>query len=175
MTVRFKDGTSAHGTILVGADGANSEVRSQLLPGFRATENQHTMLNGNVGLPQEIYDPVLEFSGCGVIAAAPGLSFYLLLERYLEKDALFSWNCSWQGVDWDADHVWSRYATQEELFQRALVEIRDLPEYILRAVEMTGPSGMQMPPIRLLETVLPEDGLPYGRVTLVGDSAHSMV
>ena len=34
---------------------------------------------------------------------------------------------------------------------------------------------MQQPPIRLLETVLPVDSLPQGQVTLLGDSAHSMV
>ena len=175
VTILFKDGSTAKGTILVGSDGASSAVRSQLLPGFRATESQHTMLNGNVILPKEVYDPVLEHSGCGVLAASPGLKFYLLLEQYLEYGARFSWNCSWLGADWQADHVWSRGASREDLLQRALRELQHFPEYVLRAVKMTSPNGMQKPPIRLLETVLPDEGLPNGRVTLVGDSAHSMV
>lgn len=175
VTVRFKDGSTATGTILVGADGANSSVRSQLLPGFRATESQYTMLNGNVTLPKEMYDPVLEYSGCGVLAASPGLKFYLLLEQYLEDGALFSWSCSWQGGNWQADHVWSRRASQRELFHKALEELQHFPEYVLRAVKTTKPEGIQKPPIRLLETVLPDEGLPNGRVTLLGDSAHSMV
>lgn len=175
VTVRFKDGSTAKGTILVGADGASSSVRSQLLPGFRAIESQYTMLHGNVILPKEVYDPVLEHSGCGVLAASPGLKFYLLLEQYLEDGARFSWNCSWRGADWQADHVWSQRASQQDLFQRALKELHYFPEYVLRAIKMTGPDGMQVPPIRLLETVLPDEGLLHGRVTLVGDSAHSMV
>ena len=175
VTVHFKDGSTAKGTILVGSDGASSSVRSQLLPGFRATESQHTMLNGNVVLPKEVYDPILEHSGCGVLAALPGLKFYLLLEQYLEDGARFSWNCSWRGADWQADHVWSRSASREDLFQRALKELQHFPQYVLRAVKMTKPNGMQKPPIRLLETVLPDKGLPSGRVTLVGDSGHSMV
>ncbi|CAF0751497.1 unnamed protein product [Adineta ricciae] len=34
----FQDGTSVHGTILIGCDGARSLVRAQLIPGFQRTD-----------------------------------------------------------------------------------------------------------------------------------------
>ena len=175
VTVYFVDGSKANGAVLVGADGANSGVRRQLLPGFQATESQYTMLNGNVVLPKEMYDPVLEHSSYGFLAAEPGLKFYLLLEDWLEEDGLFSWNCSWTSDDWQSDHTWSQNASRDSLHQRAKEKIKHFPEYIQRAIELTGPDGMQQPPIRLLETVLPDQELPDALVTLLGDAAHSMV
>ena len=163
VAVYFKDGSKAQGSVLIGADGASSAVRSQLLPGFQAEESAFTMLNGNVVLPNP--EKVLEHSSYGILAAEPGMKSYLLLEDV----NLFSWNLSWRG-----DLAWAQGASREELFQKALENFEHYPEFWRKAIELTGPDGMQKPPIRLLETVLPEE-LPDGLVTLVGDAAHSMV
>ena len=175
VVVYFTDGSKASGAVLIGADGANSAVRKQLLPGFRATASQYTMLNGNVVLSKELYTPVLKHSSYGILAAEPDLKFYLLLEDWLGEDALFSWNCSWRGNDWQADHEWSQAASRESLHHKIMEKLGHFPKYVRRAIEVTGPEGMQKPPIKLLETLLPGEGLPGGLVTLVGDAAHSMV
>ncbi len=175
VTVHFGDGSQAKGSILVGADGANSAIRRQLLPGFTATESQYTMLNGNVVLSREMYEPVLEHSDYGLLGGEAGLKFYLLLEDWLEEKGLFSWNCSWTSEHWQADHAWSQTASQESLHRKVMEKVQHFPEYIQRAIELTGAAGVQKPPIRLLETVLPDQELSGGLVTLVGDAAHSMV
>ena len=175
VTAYFIDGSKAKGAILVGADGANSAVRRQLLPGFRATESQYTMLNGSVVLSKELYKPVLQHSGYGILGGEAGLKFYLLLEDWLDEAGLFSWNCSWTSEEWQADHAWSQAASRESLHDRVKGKVKHFPDFIQRAIELTGPEGMQQPPIRLLETVLPDKELPGTLVTLMGDAAHSMV
>ena len=50
VTARFDDGSSATGDVLIGADGASSSVRGQLLPHARRVETGITAISGKLGL-----------------------------------------------------------------------------------------------------------------------------
>jgi 2-polyprenyl-6-methoxyphenol hydroxylase-like FAD-dependent oxidoreductase len=176
VTVHFEDGTTARGSILIGADGANSSVRAQLLPDFKPALSKFVSISGNVVLPKHLYGPLLNRGNTGIISGEPGLKFYILVLEYLDDDtALFNWLCALQSEEAEADHEWAREASEESLLKKALMILNHFPSYIVDAVKCTGPTGMHKPPIRLLETILPLQSLPKGRVTLMGDSAHSMV
>jgi 2-polyprenyl-6-methoxyphenol hydroxylase-like FAD-dependent oxidoreductase len=176
VTVHFEDGTTARGSILIGADGANSSVRAQLLPDFKPVLSKFVSISGNVVLPKHLYGPLLNRGNTGIISGEPGLKFYILVLEYLDDDtALFNWLCALQSEEAEADHEWAREASEESLLKKALMILNHFPSYIVDAVKCTGPTGMHKPPIRLLETILPLQSLPKGRVTLMGDSAHSMV
>ena len=176
VTAYFKDGTSAHGSILIGADGANSLVRQQLLDGFKATPSQAIPLNGEVVLSKSQFEPLLKDSTCGILYGEPGFKGAILIGERLENGhALFNWTCAWLSRSPENAIVWSQTASKEDLYEKAKELTAHLPSYIKEATERTGPSGMQQPAIKLVETILPEDRLPAGPITLVGDAAHSMV
>ena len=60
ITVKFKDGSSVRGNLLVGADGSNSRVRANLLEGFVPTPSRAIMLNGSVKLSRSEWEPILK-------------------------------------------------------------------------------------------------------------------
>lgn len=175
VKVLFEDGTTATGALLVGADGANSHVRGQLVKGFKATPSSFTTLHGNTILERQSFEPLVEKGNTGVIVGQEGLKFTLLLLEYLDNGkALFNWTCSYKSKDPQSEHRWADTASKEALFDKAMEIVGHLPERIVKAVHNTTPAGVHQPPIKLLETLLPDQNLPRGRVTLVGDAAHSM-
>ena len=176
VTANFKDGSTAHGNLLVGADGSNSRVRAKLLEGFVPTPSRAIMLNGSVQLSKAEWEPILTHGSGGLLWGEPGIKGNMLLGEYLEGDsALMNWCIAWLSANTEKDLAWTRNASCEILFDKAKGLFSHLPSYIKDAVNKTGPEGMQTPPLRLLETVLPDQVLPSGPVTLVGDAAHSMV
>ncbi len=106
----------------------------------------------------------------------PGLKGAILIgERRTDSRASFHWDLAYLGGDSAANHAWADSASKEELHKRAVELTAHLPAYFADAVKQTGPDGVVKPPIKLIETVLPMDVPPSSPVTLVGDSAHSMV
>ena len=176
VTALFGDGTVARGDILLGADGSNSSVRSQLLRGFQASPSAFLMFHGDVVLSKLQYEPLLEHSSCGILTGGSRVKIYLLLMEFLENEtALFNWNVSWQSNDLEADQAWAQAASQESLLEKSVKIIQGYPPYVVQAIEQTKSQNVQKPPIKLIETLLPPHGLPKGRVSLLGDAAHSMV
>jgi len=172
----FQDGTMARGSILVGADGSRSRVRSQLLYPFQAVTSKAVILNGEVELTQSEYEPILRLGNNGVLFGEPGLKGAMFIGEWLDVGkALFHWTCAWLDGDPEQNHAWSEMASREELHGKAVQLTVHLPSYLADAVKRTGPAGMQKPPIKLVETVLKVDRLPDGPVTILGDAAHSMV
>jgi hypothetical protein len=134
------------------------------------------MLNGSVQLARTEWEPILQHGSGGLLFGEPGLKGNILLGEYLEAgNALINWSIAWLSAEVEKDMAWTRNASGEILFEKAKELFSHLPSYIADAVNKTGPEGMQKPPLRLLETVLPDQVLPSGPVTLIGDAAHSMV
>lgn len=176
ITTIFSDGTTARGTLLIGADGARSIVRRQLLENDPCVPSAYIMFNGNVTLPNHLYKPVLAHSTCGPLIGNSDVKFHLVLSHYqADETAVFNWNCSRRSYDYPKDDAWSKSASPQEILSFALQKIEHFPPEIVQAVAQTDLSGVQCPPLRLLEVALPEGQLPSRRITLLGDAAHAMV
>ncbi len=163
VTVYFKDGSSARGDILVGADGANSLVRSQLLPDFRADPSPYLTSLSKVTLTKDLYGPLLQHSSNGPLVGAPNQKAYCILMKYLDDDlAEFNWNVSWRSKNSEehAEMVAAGPAAQLETVKQHL---KDWPPIMVNAIAQSKASDIQWPPVRLIETVLPPQGLPKGQ------------
>jgi 2-polyprenyl-6-methoxyphenol hydroxylase-like FAD-dependent oxidoreductase len=174
VTVYFKDGTSARGDILVGADGANSPVRAQLIDGFKPDRSPYITALGSTTLTKEQHAPLLEHSSIGALFAAPGQKGYCLLMGYLEDDkAEFNYAIAWKAEDDELARLIPE--GPRALLEKVKQRVEPWPPMLVEAVAQSQVSDIHWPPFRYIETLLPPHGLPRGRVTLLGDAAHSMV
>ncbi|KAK4115988.1 FAD/NAD(P)-binding domain-containing protein [Canariomyces notabilis] len=74
VTVHFEDGTSASGTLLVGADGGRSRIRKQLVPHHKIIDPEAVCLYGRTYLTSELKErilPELQRGLCVVRDVAP--------------------------------------------------------------------------------------------------------
>src|SRR5579871_3610259 len=87
VTARFVDGLSATGDVLIGADGASSPVRGQLLPHAQRVETGITVISGKLGLNgdgrDEVPTPILR--GPTLILGAKGHFMFANAVQYEKR------------------------------------------------------------------------------------------
>ncbi|KAK3676061.1 hypothetical protein LTR78_004253 [Recurvomyces mirabilis] len=177
VELHFTDNSTATGSLLVGADGARSAVRAQLLPDVQAVPSRCIMLYGSVQLSARDSEPMLSKANTATLLGSPRMKSFLMLDQH-NSDGTAMWNwgiarlCSVEEAG--SKHAWVQGASAEELHAQAMKWCSDSPEWFRHAIELSGPKGVHTPPITLRETVIPVDKLPEGLVTLMGDAAHSM-
>lgn len=176
VEVAFTDGTSTQGTVVVGADGASSKVRQQLLNGFKASPSRYTSILGNATVDKDLTSRLLGEGTSGLlIADRDQKANCLAMDFHDDGTSLFCWVLAYKVAEYEKEQAWATTATSEELFEKAKERTAHWPDFMKEVVRKTGPEGMHRPPIRLLETLLETDELPKGKVTLLGDAMHSMV
>jgi 2-polyprenyl-6-methoxyphenol hydroxylase-like FAD-dependent oxidoreductase len=179
IVARFEDGSSAEGDVLVGADGAASRVRRQLLPDAKRVETGLVMVMGKVPLNPLVRQeaPPAVFRGPTLVFGQGGCSMFAGAVEYPPN----------QGSDYDrAEYVMWGFTAHHELFGLATasgdVALADARAAVL--AQMTGWS----PNLRWLversaesslssfavKTSVPIAPWTTNRVTLLGDALHNM-
>ncbi|KAK8013894.1 FAD-dependent monooxygenase [Apiospora arundinis] len=159
ITVHFKDGSSATGDILVGAEGVHSMTRKHILKGNDPVQAEKMYLvSGDVHLDKGEMEEQMMLSHSSYLVdftgAEDGKTYHLFDDGA------------------DRDDFWTYSATREQLLEFALRQARDLPARFRCVIGKATAGRMKCPPVRLNTLIM--DSLPVGRCTLLGDAAHVM-
>lgn len=179
VTAHFKDGSSAQGSILVGADGAASAVRTQLL-GSNTKRDLHTFVPicGSFSMKGEALQRLRALASAGIVTANPDAQAMIapleLMDAASNKnEARYWWVVAYRSTDPARDTDWVHTASKQELFHTVMDKIvPDMPDFTRDTLRLAGPSSVWHPQIRFSEYIAPPT-LPTGRVTLMGDAAHN--
>jgi 2-polyprenyl-6-methoxyphenol hydroxylase-like FAD-dependent oxidoreductase len=179
LSVQFKDGSTAAGDIVVGADGASSRVRTQLLPQARRMDTGIAVLSGKFPLDstarRETPPPV--FKGPTLIMGPKGCFLFASAVEY-PPDAL-------RAYDRDEYVMWGFSAPRESLALGldvaklsgdqmkglAIAQMNEWHPALRQLVERADPATMTGFEAKSAEPVAPWK---TSTVTLLGDALHNM-
>ncbi|KAF7502831.1 hypothetical protein GJ744_005010 [Endocarpon pusillum] len=179
VSVDFEDGTTAKGDILVGADGINSVVRTHLLQRPSSDVLRLVPLAAIVGeltLSGEAFKRQLALGHSAYIYVSPDLGFWNFGGLHHTLPDGVSGRHFWMFMQpdpnvADPDH-WLQTASQQEKLDYVLKSVAKMPAKFREIFESTPASGIKKEPHIWRDLEL--DGLPAGRVVLMGDAAHAM-
>jgi salicylate hydroxylase len=178
VTVRFEDGSTAIGDVLVGADGASSRVCRQLLPHSTRTDTGLVAVSGKFPLDQaaRTETPESAFRGPTLIMGSRGCFMFLsAVERATDA-----------GDQEDAEEyvMWGFSARRETLGgeiddsmdsasvkQAVLQQVYDWHPALRTVVERADPETLSTFAVKSAAPVPP---WPTRRITLLGDALHNM-
>ncbi|KAI0469851.1 hypothetical protein GGR56DRAFT_679072 [Xylariaceae sp. FL0804] len=150
VRVHFEDGSSAHGDILVGADGINSQTRESLLqrPGsdlLRVVPLATVV--GQLTLSGEAFKRQLRLGHSGYMCIRPDLGFtgFVGLHHVL-PDGLsgrYYWNFMEPDAQMSSPNHWLQEASGQDKLDHVLKAVADLPDSLREIFEMTPVEGIK--------------------------------
>jgi 2-polyprenyl-6-methoxyphenol hydroxylase-like FAD-dependent oxidoreductase len=191
VIARFEDGSSAEGDVLVGADGASSRVRRELLPQAQRVDTGLVAVSGKRPLdaavrgqtpaaifkgPTLILGPRGGFMFAGAVEYPPGRSSVddpdvsAGAGSFYDRSEYVMWGFSIRretlGLAATIDE-----APAASVKEAVLAQVDDWSPDIRRLVERTEPSLLSAFAVK---SSVPIDPWPTTRVTLLGDALHNM-
>ena len=179
VTARFEDGSTATGDVLIGADGASSPVRAQLLPHAKRVETGITVISGKLGLNGESREdiPTPIRRGPTLILGRKGHFMFANAVEY-ERGNSQAAHHGEEYVMWGVSAPRDAFGAAkletmsgENLKAAALALMKDWAPALRRLVEKADPSNFVTFPVK---TSAPVSPWPTRNVTLLGDALHNM-
>jgi 2-polyprenyl-6-methoxyphenol hydroxylase-like FAD-dependent oxidoreductase len=193
----FEDGSSVDGDVLAAADGGNSRVRRQFLPGAQLVDTGIRALGGKVALTRETRSsvPAALLQGPTLVRAPGGRAMFLAVQELGEPSETRNGpdrdgstpprGAALRSDDTSSYLMWGLSARGERSgFPSGPGQMEDeaLRGFALKAcsswhpdfstmIRMTDPSSIGVITIR---TSVPVGPWPSARITLIGDAIHSM-
>lgn len=179
VTLHFRDGTSATGDILVGADGAHSAIRRSILSQVgRQDPLQHlplVMIVGETTLEGEYMERQLELGhSCYIAGFREGGSLFVGLNSVAEdgNSGRYYWSVVYHDEAARQLPHWTASAPKADLLKFSKEKIQHLHPRFREIVEKTDVEGIVSPALTFQDLEL--EDMPVSRVTLLGDAAHCM-
>ena len=194
IAARFTDGSTTTGDVLVGADGASSRVRAQLLPHAERVETGIVAVSGKFGLdeavrataPQAIFQgPTLILGPRGCFLFASAVEYGQARARYISGESTADSGAG-DTLRYDSEEylMWG-FSAHREAFASANLETasgEDLKNAVValiddwypdlqRLVRSAEASTVTASPVK---TSIPIPAWETGKVTLLGDALHNM-
>lgn len=179
IIAHFEDGSAEHGTLLVGADGANSRVARQLLPGIERIDTGLVAISGRFAIDEvcrhEIPDAVLQ--GPTLIMGPPGVFMFASAVEYppearpiYDSDEYVMWGVSARREDFGLN---GRPDQLEPEAARGLVlrKMQGWAPALRQMVERADPAFITSFSVKTAGEVKPWR---TRNVTLIGDALHNM-
>jgi 2-polyprenyl-6-methoxyphenol hydroxylase-like FAD-dependent oxidoreductase len=191
VRVVFADGSSAEGDLLVGADGAGSRVRQQLLPDAVVADIGQLAVFGKTPLTDEVrcLVPAPSLDGFSTVVG-PGGRFMPLAGLEYRTDPAAAAAAHWPGLTFHdtRDYVMWVLGAPVAAFGIPAPQLLGMDGAALRDV-VAGLTGDWHPDVAkvirrgdpdtvsatVIRTAEPVDPWPAGPVTLMGDAIHCMV
>ena len=191
VTARFEDATAATGDLLIGADGASSSVRAQLLPHAPRVETGIMAVSGKVGLNDQVREltPPAIFRGPTLMLGPKGCFLFANAVEYDGTDR--SIQCARVGSNShelsSADHeeyvMWGFSARREKFGSCTNLDACDCEAFktvVLSLMKDWDPAvrwivqhTTDISPF-LVKTSIPIPAWKTRNVTLLGDALHNM-
>jgi 2-polyprenyl-6-methoxyphenol hydroxylase-like FAD-dependent oxidoreductase len=173
VTAHFDDGSTAVGDVLVGADGASSHVRAQLLPRARRADTGLVIVTGKLPLSERVRaeTPAELFSGPTLVLGPKGCFLFANAVEYeASRESYVMWGFSARRNIYDLDTPMEeaegeqRRAAVMGLMGRWHSDLRHL-------VETTDAGAIDA---FAAKTSVPVSPWKTQHVTLLGDALHNM-
>ncbi len=188
VSAHFEDGTSARGDVLIGADGAGSRVRKQLLPLARHEETGIVSMGGKLPMTAQSRALLSEkmFKGMSMIMAPRGVGAIIHSLEFAPNRANAQFMARWPqfaGNIADDSIGWGLWAARQnvpadpsKLDPAALLRLaqeltRKWHPDFQRLLQLTDPATLQSINVR---TSVPPAPWASSNVTLLGDAVHTM-
>ncbi|KAI1112812.1 putative monooxygenase [Nemania sp. NC0429] len=179
VTLRFDDGTSAVGDILVGAEGSRSPTRQHI---FKGEDPIKTPPMAIIQGFSTLYDDELEeqlrlghslyIVDMNSVNGSPMLLLVMLIEVYPDgKSGKFGWCLIWPDERAAKEDFWVNSASGQQQYDFVIEKTKNLPAKYLTAIQKADPQSC-IPILNLYTLIM--DSMPTGRITLLGDAAHAM-
>jgi 2-polyprenyl-6-methoxyphenol hydroxylase-like FAD-dependent oxidoreductase len=195
VIAHFEDGSTALGDLLIGADGASSTVRRQLLPQAKRVETGIVAISGKAPLNDYVrgITPAEFFAGPTLVLGPDGRFLFGSAVEFPSNDhntpaggqsdspssddLMFGERVEY--VMWgfscrrDLFHDFGRlvHAPEDELLRTALHLMTGWHPTLRALIEATAPETITVFEVKSAERVAPWN---TGRVTLLGDALHNM-
>jgi hypothetical protein len=151
-------------------------VRSHLIPYQRPSTLPAGVINGEVTLSGDEFKYQLDLAHSAYVAAAESFHLYVGLKEVSVdgKKATYYWYLNFYDPEAANEPYWTAQASKEAMYKFAVQKTQALNPTYSKIVHLTDMNNIRAPPIVFRDSLLNEDAIPLGRITLLGDAAHPM-